>query len=132
MSRILLVLLISASLIACNRDASPSGKSRRSNHSEGSGNFSGKSQTTGSRKPPQMGFNTKREKFNPIAEVKHAVKYVFASKNRKHKLDNDKRSSSTSYSNTRIAESEKKMNKKFAKDKKVKKAKGGGNGSYGK
>jgi hypothetical protein len=132
MFRIFLLLIISASLIACSQDSSPSGRSKKHRSSEGSGNFGGKSHKTGSRKPPQMGYTAKREKFNPIAEVKHAFQYVFSSKNKRHKLDNDKRTSSSSYSNTRQAESEKKMNKKFGKGKKVKKAKGAGDGSYGK
>jgi hypothetical protein len=129
MIRLLLLIFTVLFFTSCSRESAPSGSSRgRSYSHEGSGNFGGKAHKTGSRKPPQMGYNARKEKFNLFRETKNAVNYVFASKNKKHKLDNDKRSSSQSYANARQGESEKKTNKSFANKKKAGK---GGKGSNG-
>ncbi len=121
MNKILLLIfvLISFSFISCNRDSAPSGKSRKNYNSDPASGFS-KKPPKQSRRAPQMGFYQKKERVNVFAAVKHKVKHVFASNDKKHKLNNDKRSSSQNYSNNRQGEQQAKMNKSFVKGKSTK------------
>ncbi|MBA3901744.1 MAG: hypothetical protein H0X62_16335 [Bacteroidetes bacterium] len=72
------------------------------------------------RKAPQMGFYRKKPKTNIFSKARHALDRALSDKNVKHKMDNDKRSSSQNYSNERSKESNNKMNKGFIKGKRHK------------
>ncbi|HET6242944.1 MAG: hypothetical protein H0V01_14760 [Bacteroidetes bacterium] len=117
---LLIFVLVFFSLFSCHPVSSPSGKANKNYNSDpSSGGFS-KSSTKKSRKAPQMGFYEKKNKTNIFVAVKHKVTYVFAGNDKKHKLNNDQRSSSQSYSNKKQGEQTAKMNKSFVKGKKSK------------
>jgi hypothetical protein len=110
----LLVFLIS--LGSCSQQSAPSGKVGRSNYSNpSSGNFFARK--PGSRKAPQMGFYQKREKANVFSSAKHGVQKAFSNRDVRHKLDNDKRSSSQNYANNKQKAYGKKLGKTFVKGK---------------
>jgi hypothetical protein len=98
---------------SCSQQLSaPSGKARKAKMSDPySGGFSANAR--GSRKAPQMGFYEKKNKESVFASAKHAVNKGFSGKDKKHKLDNDKRSTSQNYANKKQNEKGKVMRKSF-------------------
>jgi hypothetical protein len=68
-------------------------------------------------KPPQMGFYSQKRKTSLFTTAKYTVRYTFASSDSKHKMINDRRTSSQSYANQKSREQNDKMNKNFVKSK---------------
>ncbi|MDQ3191374.1 MAG: hypothetical protein M3Q58_07270 [Bacteroidota bacterium] len=116
---LLILVFISFSFFACNQVSSPSGKARKNYNSDPSSGFSKRPQKK-SRQAPQMGFYEKKSKTNIFASIKYKVSHLFAGNDKRHKLNNDQRSSSQSYSNKRQGDQQAKMNKSFVKGKRTK------------
>lgn len=116
---IIAVLLISLLSGSCSQNTAPSAKAQRPNLRDPySGSF--KASPRKGRKAPQMGFYQKRQRPSIFTSIKRSVNTVFSDKNKRHKLNNDRRSSSQSYANDRQKEQSKKINKGFAKGKRLK------------
>lgn len=115
----LILIFISFSLFSCYRVSSSSGTIKKNYNSDPSSGFS-KKPPKKSRQAPQMGFYQKKNKPNVFAAIKYKISHLFANNDRKHKLNNDQRSSSQSYSNQKQGEQQTKMNKSFVKGKRTK------------
>jgi predicted P-loop ATPase len=101
---------------SCSPTSAPSGKANKIKLSDvSSGNFKA-SQRKG-RKPPQLGFYQKRINVNLFSEAKHGIQRATSNKNVRHKLDNDKRTSSQNYASNRHKDQSKKIDTGFAKGK---------------
>lgn len=115
----LILIFFSFSLSSCYRVSSSSGQAKKRYNSDPSSSFS-KRPSKKSRQAPQMGFYEKKSRTNIFSAVKYKVAHLFASRDKKHKLNNDQRSSSQSYSNRKQSDQQAKMNKSFVKGKRTK------------
>jgi hypothetical protein len=114
--KVILSLLVYLFLSSCSQMTAPSGKANKTRLSDvSSGNF--KASKRKGRKPPQLGFYQKKNNVNIFSAAKHGIQRATSDKNVKHKLDNDKRSSSQSYASNRHKDQSKKIDNGFAKGK---------------
>jgi hypothetical protein len=114
---IYITIVLSVTIASCgSTNQVPSGKASKQHNGDPSSGFSSQKSKT-SRKPPQMGFYEKKSKTNIFQAIKFKTKYVFASKEKRHKYDNDQKSTSQSYANKKQKDSVGEMNKTFVKGK---------------
>jgi hypothetical protein len=107
-----LYLFISLLIFSCS---APSGRpQKRYSWNPSGGNFKAYHNKRAVR-PPQMGFYSQKKKTSFFTSAKYTMKYTFSSGDTRHRMINDRRTSSQSYANQKSREQNDRMKKNFVK-----------------